>query len=196
MTPFDFLSGSSESLSEMAYLPTQYDLSPAQYDKLNNLATAILSKPELVLSMQQYINYNESIKALSLARLKRDFYFFNHPNENSGDLDLQDYKMIMAIKDNDAELLKYAVTQVSDSLATDVYAKALYLNKEKVADQLLTLAERRNRQVREYMQSRQVPETQFRISTVPPSPVADSVKNVFKNSFILPDEEPIPMNNE
>ncbi len=202
MSPFDFVSGAfgsdADKLNEIMLTNTQSELTQVQYDKLSKLSGIILSKPDLMLSFEQYINYGQASKDLSMLNLKRDYYLSLRPGEKAESLDRKDEETIAAIEDNDEALLVYANLRIADTTNTaDVYTKASLLYKAQIATQIATLAGKRNQLVRDYLGSLQVPAERLHIETV--APAADSAYNgptFYKTNLVLPDEMPMGMANE
>ncbi len=196
LTPFDFIAGAlglnPDQLSEMPYLSTQYDLTDAQYDQLNKLVEILQAKPELMLTMQQYVNMEESVKDISLANLKRDYYLSTRPDEKRQSLDLMDQQNYLQISNGDPQLQDFAAAIVKDSLPlnADIYTKAIAVYKERANRQIAMFAARRNKQMMDYMLNKLTSPERIRVEMAP----ADSVytgKNIFKASLGLPEEAPV-----
>ncbi len=203
LAPFDFLSKSmgfnAEEVKEIEFASVQDEFTPAQYDKFNQLANIVLAKPELVLNIKQYINYEQAARELSLLDLKKDYYLSENPEKLSNGMDASDLSAIAEIKDADAGLLNFANKKVqNDTLAKmDVYAKALAIYKPQVDTQMNALATKRNQLLSDYMLRLQVKPMNLLIETVPYNAISPYAgKNNYQTNISLQGEEPFVATEE
>ncbi len=193
LAPLDFLAGSmglkADQLDEIEFSNMQEDYTSAQYDRFNQLASIVLSKPDLVLEIVQDINYTQAAREHSMFCLKRDYYLKGNPGKTADNLEALDKSEIAKIKDNDPELIKYA-----DSLSGgDIYVKAVALYKDRIGVEIGKWAEYRNQLLKDYLVTRRnVPSGSVKISILPW--VQNRVyggKSVFRTTLSLPGEEPL-----
>ncbi len=198
LAPLDFLAGSmgfkADQLDEIELDNMQEDFSSTQYARFNQLSSVILAKPDLVLNIQQDINYTQAAKEQSLVSLKTDYYIMTKsPGKNADSLDVLAKTEIANIKDNDPGLIQYTDSRVGAPSEGDIYAKALALYKDRVNEQIVKLAVKRNQLLADYLSVRMnVPTANLKVENLPPVP--DKVytgKSVFRTSLSLPGEEPL-----
>ncbi len=198
LTPLDALAGSlgfnADQLDEIEFSAIQDDFTSTQYDRFNQLVTVIQAKPDLVLGIQQDINYSQAIREQSLLNLKTDYYIMTKaPGKVADSLDVLARTDIINIKDNDSGLLQYTNARPGVPAEGDIYAKAMALYKDHVNGQIGKLAEKRNKMLTDYFVVRMnIPTTNLKIETVPIVPdKAYSGKSVFRTGLTLPGEEPL-----
>ena len=198
LSPFDFLARSmnfkADQLDEIEFTVMQEDFTSAQYDRFNQLSTIILANPDLILGIQQDINYTQAAREQSLTSLKTDYYIKTKaPDMVADSLDMLTKAEIANIKDNDSGLMQYVNANSDAPTEGDIYVKALAIYKDQVNEQIMKLAEKRNKLLTDYFVSRMnVPATNFKIETVPiEQGKSYSNKNVFSTNLSLPGEEPL-----
>ncbi len=198
LTPLDFLAGSmgfkADQLDQIEFNTLQEDFTSAQYDRFNQLAAVIQAKPDLILDIQQDVNYTQAARDQSFASLKTDYYtMMKAPGKVADSLDMLARTDIANIKDNDPGLIQYTNARPDVPAEGDLYTKAMALYKDHVNDQIGKLAEKRNKLLVDYLVTRMnVPAANVKVETIPvvPGKVYDG-KSVFRTNLSLPGEEPI-----
>lgn len=107
-SPFSFLSKDDD----MFYMPidlSENDFTAADYSQLDDVASTLLSKPNMRVNFELQENYEKAMAFLSVAQLKRDFYLSQHPEQNARYIDLLTNIDIRNISDKDDGLLAFAV---------------------------------------------------------------------------------------
>lgn len=106
-SPFSFLSKDDD----MFYMPidlSENDFTAADYSQLDDVASTLLSKPNMRVNFELQENYEKAMAFLSVAQLKRDFYLSQHPEQNARYIDLLTNIDIRNISDKDDGLLAFA----------------------------------------------------------------------------------------
>ena len=152
--PFRLLSANDE-VQYIEYDMLHFDFTALEYSQIDELAATMLEKPELNLTLEQRVNYNEVIQALCDIQLQRDYYRSKHPEIQTTGMDFLTNEEIRAIKLNDKDLMEYA-TQFAEEGKTvqskqEVEEIALKLFGDK-SDELLTrMIERKNSKLMSYL---------------------------------------------
>jgi hypothetical protein len=152
--PFRLLSAEDE-VQYIEYDMLHFDFTALEYSQIDELAATMLEKPELNLTLEQRVNYNEVIQALCDIQLQRDYYRSKHPEIQTTGMDFLTNEEIRAIKLNDKDLMEYA-TQFAEEGKTvqskqEVEEIALKLFGDK-SDELLTrMIERKNSKLMSYL---------------------------------------------
>ncbi len=197
MAPLDFLASSmgfnADQLDEIEFSNMQDEYTSAQYDHFNQLAAIIQSKPDLVLGIRQDINYTQAVKEQSLFNLKCDYYLARNKRPLSDTLDMLDKAAITQVEDTDKDLMQYVNSLLMQPSEDDIYTKAVALYKDRVAGQIIKLAEQRSLLLKEYLTgSGKVPADNLNIEIVPwEQGKVYAGKSVFHMSLALPGEEPM-----
>lgn len=152
--PFRLLSGDDE-VQYFEYDMLHFDFTALEYSQIDDLAATMLEKPELTVSLEQRINYNEVIQSLCDIQLQRDYYRSQHPELQTTGMDFLTNEEIRSIKLNDKGLMEYAAQYAEEGKEVqskqDVEAIALKLFGDK-SDELLTrMIERKNNKLLTYL---------------------------------------------
>ena len=148
------LSGDDE-VQYFEYDMLHFDFTALEYSQIDDLAATMMEKPDLSLTLEQRINYNEVIQALCNIQLQRDYYRSQHPELQTTGMDFLTNEEIRSIKLNDKGLMEYASKYAEEGNAVqtkqDVEAIALKLFGDK-SDELLTrMIERKNTKLMTYL---------------------------------------------
>jgi hypothetical protein len=182
--PFDALARTmgfnAEQLEVIPIDATQYEFTSVQYDKFSQLAKVLESKPELQLTMQQYIDYQKAIKDYSMRLLKVDYVSASQPQGT-------DMGTVMGIvgkvSDTDNGLAMFTDSKLSTPVEGDIYAKALILHGEQAKQKVSDLAAKRNQLIVEYMTGLNIPATSLKIETMP----TDTTYTGYKTGLDMPE---------
>ncbi len=168
MAPFDALAQTMgfnpEQLEEIPFDALQDEFTPVGYDKFGQLANILLAKPELQLSMLQYIDRGKVMNDLSIRELKYNFAVSKNPNGTPEDIALVTAK----ISDTDPALSAFADSKLSTPITGDIYAKAYVLYKAQAAQKFDLFAAKRNQLFVDYMTGLKVPLVNLKVETIPP----------------------------
>jgi hypothetical protein len=178
--PFRLLSANDE-VQYIEYDMLHFDFTALEYSQIDELAATMLEKPELNLTLEQRVNYNEVIQALCDIQLQRDYYRSKHPEIQTTGMDFLTNEEIRAIKLNDKDLMEYA-TQFAEEGKTvqskqEVEEIALKLFGDK-SDELLTrMIERKNSKLMSYLTATKgVPASRITIN----APLLEAMKDYDK----------------
>jgi hypothetical protein len=148
--PVDFLvkaiNGEPDLFDDMAYDIRPQGLGSESSDRLNKIADAMKEKPELHLTIQQSVDIEENIREYALFNAQREFYMRKH----SGELTMEDFNNIRAIKPTNKEFVDYVNGRLSESSSTpiDIYDKCVALyDRQVLRQQIDANIERRNQQI-------------------------------------------------
>ena len=152
--PFRLLSGDDE-VQYIEYDMLHFDFSALEYSQIDELATTLLEKPDLSLTLEQRINYNEVIQALCDIQLQRDYYRSTHPELQTTGMDFLTNEEIRSIKLNDSGLMTYASQFAGEGETVqskqDVEEIALRLFGDKSDELLARMIERKNNKLKTYL---------------------------------------------
>ena len=148
--PVDFLvkaiNGEPDLFDDMAYDIRPQGLGSESSDRLNKIADAMKQKPELHLTIQQSVDIEENINEYALFNAQKEFYMQKH----SGELTMEDFNNIRAIKPTNKDFVDYVNGRLTDSTSApiDIYAKCVALYDRQVLQQQINAnIERRNQQI-------------------------------------------------
>lgn len=171
--PFSFLAGGN-NLEYIAIEPLQWEFTSEQYAQLDKLADMLRDRPEMKVSLTQRIHYAEALGTQAVNNLKMSYY--NHLRQADSTAAGMPLTMIEYEKIQHLDFRAEAVMQFADSLlrqaGTDpakwnAREKALQLYGDRAAEQLMTLLERRNTAIANYMTGMQgLPAGAVRVATL------------------------------
>ena len=148
--PVDFLvkaiNGEPDLFDDMVYDIRPQGLGSESSDRLNKIADAMKEKPELHLTIQQSVDIEENINEYALFNAQKEFYMQKH----SGQLTMEDFDNIRAIKPTNKEFVDYVNGRLSESTSTpiDIYEKCVALyDRQVLRQQIDANIERRNQQI-------------------------------------------------
>ena len=142
----------NNNLEEIALDPLQTEFTAEQYSQLNDLATIIKTKPEMTLTMTQYVNLKEQIPLYALYKTK-ELYLSSLKPENK---DPFTYEEVMGIKTNDGMFIAFVDTiikkqgKVLGDISFQDKVNALYVTDTLIAKFQTNLAQR-NEQLKSYL---------------------------------------------
>ena len=144
--PFRLFSSDGDS-QYLTFDLLQPDFTAAEYSQLDEMAVTLVDKTDVVITLEQRVNYNEVLQRLCDLQLQRDYYLSLHPEQDSMHMDLLTNEAVRSIKLTDAGLYAYAAQRgVMDKVSSkkDVEAVALALYGEHSQGFITRLIERRN----------------------------------------------------
>ena len=152
--PFRLLA-SDEDVQYFEYDMLHFDFTALEYSQIDELASTMLEKPGLTVTLEQRINYDEVIQSLCDIQLQRDYYRSQHPEIQTTGMDFLTNEEIRSIKLNDGGLMEYASKFAEEGKTVqskqDVEEIALKLFGDK-SDELLTrMIERKNSKLMNYL---------------------------------------------
>lgn len=153
VSPVKFLANNlglkSDNLEAFVIEPLQTGFTAKQYSELNDLANITKAKPELTLTLFQYVNIKEELPLLAMYKTKERFLLSQPYTDNKMQIS---YEEVQALKNNDAQFVAYVDTLVKkhgnnlgdvslqekiNSLYTPDSLKAEFQNKLETRNQLL-----------------------------------------------------------
>ncbi|MBO4282207.1 MAG: DUF748 domain-containing protein [Bacteroidales bacterium] len=143
----------SDALEKMDIDPLQFDFTSEQYDFLSQLAGLAQTDTNILLQMEQQVDWEKAAHALSLYYVKRDYYLMQHPDKQGYRLQLVDFQKISAINVKDLDFTTYLDDKTGEAgsgKSVEAQAEILYplsLTRKDAA----SVAERRNQYIRYYL---------------------------------------------
>ncbi len=193
LAPLDALASSmglnAEQLKEIEFSSLQEEFTAEQYERWGQLVDVIKVKPDLMLEVQQDINYTQALKEVCMYRLKQDYLMEKQQRADS--TEMPDRAEVDKLKDNDPALLAYANKQLPASEEGDIYAKALDIYGEASYLQVELLGEKRRALLEEHLTVvMQLPADHVSVVTIPRSSSREySGKSIFKADLSLYGED-------
>jgi hypothetical protein len=142
----------NNDLEEIAIEPLQSEFTAEQYSQLNDLATIIKAKPEMTLTMTQYVNLKDQIPLYALY-LTKEQYLSSLKPENK---DPFAYEEVQDIKTNDPKFIAFVDTlihkqgKVLGEVSFQDKVNALYVPDTLIAKFQNNLVQR-NEQLKSYL---------------------------------------------
>lgn len=113
VSPVKFLANSlgmkSDNMEVIPIEPLKSDFSAEQYSQLNDLATIIKSKPDMTLTLTQFVNLKEVIPLYALYKAKESYLESLIKTDNKDPIN---YEEVQALKNNDPNFIAYVDTLV------------------------------------------------------------------------------------
>jgi len=157
VSPVRFLANSlglkSDKMEEIAIEPLQTDFTAEQYSQLSDLARIVKSKPEMTLTLTQFVNFKESLQLYSLYKAKVSY--LNSTNKTDSKIPFT-YGEIQAVKDNDKGFLDYldALIKSKGKQVGDVSLQekvnAIYI-PDSIKSEFQSKLDLRNAQLKNYL---------------------------------------------
>jgi hypothetical protein len=144
---------SSDQLEEMKINPLQFDFTSEQYDFLSQLTKLAQMDTNIVIRMEQQLDWDDAAHQLALYNVKRDYYLMQHPDKKDYRLQLTDFDKINAINTKELDFITYLNDRVGENnekKGTADKAEKLY-PVSSMRKELETMAERRNQYIRYFM---------------------------------------------
>jgi hypothetical protein len=198
LSPVKFLAGSlglnPEKMESIPLIPLQTDLTAEQYTQINNLITIFNKKPDMVLTLTQYINLKEILPEYSLYKTK--YSYLNSIHAKSGSITSPTFDEIQQLNNSDSHLVEYIDSLLNTKGFKNTEAtfsekvNSLYL-PDSLQTELLSILEKRNIFLKNYLNTNAgIPVKNLVIKTAD----KDSLKNyndkaVYKIDMSLPEEE-------
>lgn len=136
-----------EALSNIPIEPMEREFSSEQFEKFKQLSEISNSKPELVLTLTQKINYQKTIEELSMINLKIAYYKKNNPLSQEKNLDLIDIDQVKNISLKDESFLiftDFLLIEKGFSKTASIEDKSILLFKDVSENQLQALMQERD----------------------------------------------------
>ena len=159
VAPVRFLANSfgikTEDMDIIPIDPLQSGFSAEQYSKINNIATIIKKKPEMVLTLTQYINLQEALPAFELYKTKLSYLKSMQLAESDSIITYED---VNEIQTNDKDFVDYVDSiikskGVSTEKATiDEKISFLYI-QDSIQNGLINKLNERNTFLKNYLLS-------------------------------------------
>jgi hypothetical protein len=172
VSPVRFLANSlgmsSDKMETISIEPLQTGFTAEQYSQLNDLVRIVKSKPEMTLSLTQFVNMKEALPLYTLFKAKVGFLNSMNKNENKAALTFEE---VQGLKNNDEKFMAYLDTLIKSKgkVALDASLQekvnSLYA-PDSVATDFQRKLERRNEQLKNYlMTTGELPEKNLLIKT-------------------------------
>ncbi|MDR3653062.1 MAG: DUF748 domain-containing protein [Paludibacter sp.] len=197
LSPLKFLANSlgmnPDKMESIAIEPLQSGFTAEQYSQFNNLSTIIKKKPEMVLSLTQYVNLPDAMTEFALYKTKFSYLNSLQKSENNTVISNQD---VQSVQNNDKDFVQYLDTLVKHngmvSLQTTLQEKvnSLY-SPDSLQVGLLNKLEKRNSYLKNYlMTSNEIPEKNLVIKTAQIDSLRMYKENaIYKIGMTLPGAE-------
>jgi hypothetical protein len=197
VSPVRFLANSlglkSDKMEEIAIEPLQTDFTAEQYSQLSDLARIVKSKPEMTLTLTQFVNFKESLQLYSLYKAKVSY--LNSTNKTDSKIPFT-YGEIQAVKDNDKGFLDYldALIKSKGKQVGDVSLQekvnAIYI-PDSIKSEFQSKLDLRNAQLKNYLiTTGEVPAKNITVKTADQATLdAYDKKSIYKIEMNLPGAE-------
>ena len=204
VSPFRFLAGAlgmnSDKLEAVAIEPLQTDFTAEQYHQFNDIASIIKKKPEMMLTLTQFVDMKEELPAYAIYHAKEAYLLNQHKNEAQKTISSSD---IQQIKNNDPQFEQYinALVQAKDASKANASMQEkinILYPSDSLRTGLIRLLENRNTVLRNYMiSSYEVPAKNLTTKSADQA-ILDtySEKAKYKVEMHLPGEENTTPTNE
>ncbi len=183
-----------DKMASMDIEALQTELSARQYSQLNELASLYAKKPDMTVSLQQYIDWNQSMQEYALYQAKADYLSSKSATTSStAHYTYEDVKN--EVKDEDVNFRKYLDERLASSQGTtanqSLRAKLDKLYpKDSIHNGLLDVLRKRDEFVKTYLiGTGGIPEANVKVETMP----VDSLlqykdKSQYKIELALPED--------
>lgn len=203
VSPFSFIAHSlglsSHDLKDIPFDIYRADFTPEQFSLINQLATIIKAKPEMILELQQKYNPAQAEQALAIFQAQKAYYLTTHPEIRDTTLQAIDYVRITEISTKDPAFQAYITAQVpSEIQTTDLNTQILALiPMEELSKQTEILAKLRDQKLKDYLLLQGLTEKNIRIESVQTDSLVNyKGKNCYTFQLTLEDELPLPETKE
>ncbi len=196
VSPVQFLAGSlgmnQDKMTALEIDPIQDDFTAAQFTQLNELSTMLKTKPEMVLTMTQFVNLNNAVPAYSMYKVKERYLQSIDENKT----DVVSSSEVNELDNSDAQFLKYinahsTALNIPETASLQDKMKAIYPT-DSVRQDLNRLFELRNKKLKTYLtETDQLPEKNIIIKTADNEAMEGYTdKSKYKIDMSLPGDEP------
>ena len=198
LSPVKFLAGSlglnPDKMESIALIPLQTDLTAEQYTQMNALSTIFKKKPDMVLTLTQFVNLKESIPEYSLYKTK--YSYLNSIHADSDSLISPTFDDIQQVSNSDTHFVDYVDSLLNikgiGNTKASLYEKvnALYL-PDSLKTGLFSILEKRNLRLKNYMITNNgIPENNLVIKTADKDTLENyNGKALYKIDLSLPGAE-------
>ena len=155
-SPFRLMTDEDNNLKYIPFDPLQFDFSPEQYVMIDNVAATLQSRSDLGIVLEEQVQYEETVKQLSIMQLKRDYFLSIHPEMKSSDIDFLTNEAIHSIKLTDKGLCDFAAQYSKKKKlhsAKDVTSVACEVYRDKSETILPRIMARKNEVLTDYLQN-------------------------------------------
>ena len=155
-SPFRLMTDEDNNLKYIPFDPLQFDFSPEQYVMIDNVAATLQSRSDLGIVLEEQVQYEETVKQLSIMQLKRDYFLSIHPEMKSSDIDFLTNEAIRSIKLTDKGLCDFAAKYSKKKKlhsAKDVTSVACEMYRDKSETILPRIMARKNEVLTDYLQN-------------------------------------------
>lgn len=199
VSPVNFLANSlglsGDKLKGIPFEAVQNDFTPEQLTLINQLSEMIKTKPDMTLTLEQYVNLAESKALLASFYVKKEYYLSLHPEKSNETLLPIDYTHIRDIQIHDEQFIAYVNASVSEEESMSPFETKIQslVDEPQMAHLITYLINRRNQVLKEYLLRQQVSEKCIRITTATNEKLKDyNGKNEYKINMIFEGDEPDP----
>ncbi|MBO4646488.1 MAG: DUF748 domain-containing protein [Bacteroidales bacterium] len=165
--PVDFIiksiNGDPDLFDDIQYAIYPQGLGTESADRLNKIADAMKEKEEIILQMQQSLNWEENLREYALFNAKKEFYQQKHGGKQ---LTMEDYDNIREIKNTQNGFVSYVNGRISKEVTGDIYDKCISLyDRTELEQQIKANVERRNNMLIQHFTSLGI--SRNRLETLP-----------------------------
>lgn len=140
-------------VDKMKINPLQFDFTSEQYDFLSKLVELAKMDTNIVIEMEQQLDWDKAAHQLSVYSVKRDYYLVQNPEKQGYRLQLIDFDKINGINIKDLDFITYLNDRVGSGMekkSVTEKAERLY-PVSNMRKEMTAIAERRNQYIRYYM---------------------------------------------
>jgi hypothetical protein len=157
ISPFRFLAGvlglSSDKMEAIDIEPLQNDFTAEQYRQLSDLVSVSKKKPDMMVSLTQYVDWNKAIALYSIYKAKEDYLLSNRGNDEVKKVHAAEVEKLDDGDKNftaylDSQIAARGVTAAGNSVKEKI--KALYTTESLNAG-LEQVLEKRNEKLRSFL---------------------------------------------
>ncbi|MDO4191127.1 MAG: DUF748 domain-containing protein [Bacteroidales bacterium] len=130
--------------------PLQPDFTSKQYNNLQKVYDLVADNEELTLVLTQQFNLVPTMQQMGVFNFKKGLYFEQNPNKDTR-LSLSDWQNISQIKESSTALINYSDKQTQTKGKTMKQKVAMAYSSDTLQQQVLQLAEIRNRHLVDYL---------------------------------------------
>jgi hypothetical protein len=172
LSPVKFLAGSlgmnPDKMESIAINPFQTSFTAEQYSQINDLATIIKKKPDMILELTQFANLKNIMDDFALYKTKYS-YLYSMPETDKKDP--FSFEEVQSISDNDKDFVEYvdsiltANGKTINKIPVKEKSQLLYV-PDSLQSELITIFRNRNLMLKNYLEtSLEIPEKNLIIKT-------------------------------
>ena len=151
---FHLRTDEDNNMKYIPFDPLQFDFSPEQYVMIDNMVATLQSRSDFAIVLEEQVQYEETVKQLSIMQLQRDYYLSTHPEMKSSDIDFLTNEAIRSIKLTDKGLCNFTAQYSKKKKlhsAKDVTSVACEVYRDKSETILPRLMARKNEILSNYL---------------------------------------------